>query len=141
MDLLFRKYTKSDIAQVQHLMSELGYSIDLDALQINIAEIGRRGGQLFVAEENSLVIGCVAVILDARLAEGVYAEIVSLVVGSPARGRGIGKGLVQMAEGWARQYVDKVRVRTNELRRDARFFYEALGYECTKTQRVYKKSL
>jgi GNAT superfamily N-acetyltransferase len=120
-------------------MLELGYPVEADDLKRNIEEILKRGGQLIIAEEERAIVGTVCVIIDARLAEGIYAEIVSLVVAVNARGRGIGKGLVKKAEDWAKERVHKVRVRANEVRHEAHLFYESQGYNKVKTQRIFIK--
>jgi len=73
------------------------------------------------------------------LAEGIYAEIVSLVVSEKERGNGIGAGLLREAEKWASQRVNKIRVRANVVRDDAHKFYSRQGYEHTKSQKVFIK--
>ncbi len=141
MTIQYRKYEKSDHFRLQYLMKELGYGIEKDELEQNIDEIIRRGGQIIIADENQSVIGSVCVIIDVRLAEGIYAEIVSLVVDSTVRGRGVGKGLVKRAEEWAGEHVTNVRVRANEIRNDAHLFYESLGYDFVKKQKVFRKKV
>ncbi|MEE4240944.1 MAG: GNAT family N-acetyltransferase [Desulfopila sp.] len=120
-------------------MLELGYPVEADELKRNIQEIVKRGGTLIIAEEERVIVGSVCVMFDVRLAEGIYAEIVSLVVAASARGKGIGKGLVKKAEDWAKEKVHKVRVRANEVRHDAHLFYESQGYTRVKKQRIYIK--
>ena len=77
--------------------------------------------------------------LDVRLAEGIYAEIVSLIVSEKARGKGIGKALIKEAEKWATKRVDKIRVRANEIRQYAHAFYINQGFKYAKTQKVFIK--
>lgn len=121
-------------------MHELGYSVEAEDLKRNIEEILKRGGQIIIAEDDeSGIVGTICVTIDARLAEGVYAEIVSLIVEDKVRGKGIGKELVKRAEDWAKEKVHKVRVRANEVRNDAHLFYESQGYNQVKTQRIYIK--
>ena len=140
MNICYRDSKNDDILSIQHLMIELGYSVEADDLRRNIGEILKRGGQIIIAEEKEKgIVGTICVIIDARLAEGIYAEIVSLVVAVNARRNGIGKGLIKKAEDWAKEKVHKVRVRTNEVRNDAHLFYESQGYNQVKTQRIYSK--
>ncbi len=76
------------------------------------------------------------------LALGMRVEIVGLVVESEARRRGIGQALVQAVEEWARgRNVEILFVRSNVTRRESHSFYEALGFEWTKTQHAYGKKL
>jgi GNAT superfamily N-acetyltransferase len=135
-----RKYQQEDLKTLQRLMLELGYCVTLTELRNNIREIDKKGGQLFVAEKDGEVVGSVCILMDARLAEGVYAEIVNLIVSEKERGKGIGKELVQEAEAWAGQRVSKVRVRANEIRSSAHAFYKKKqGYEEIKTQKIFIK--
>jgi len=107
----------------------------------NIIEIYKKGGEIFVAEKNGEAIGSVCVLIDARLAEGVYAEIVSLIVSEKEQGKGIGKELVKKAEAWASKRVNKIRVRANEIRNSAHAFYKNQGYEEIKTQKIFIKKM
>ena len=120
-------------------MVELGYPINKEQLEKNIELIIKRGGQIIIADDDDKVVGSVCTIIDARLAEGLYAEIVSLVVSSEYRGKGIGKGLVKCAEEWAKLHTNKVRVRANVIRSEAHSFYESLGYESQKKQKILTK--
>ena len=122
-------------------MLELGYSVELTELGNNILEIYKKGGEIFVAEKNGEAIGSVCVLIDTRLAEGVYAEIVSLIVTEKEQGKGIGKELVKKAEAWASKRVNKIRVRANEIRNSAHAFYKNQGYEEIKTQKIFVKKV
>jgi GNAT superfamily N-acetyltransferase len=134
-----RHYQNSDLVTLQSLILELGYNVGTHDLEKNIHEINLRGGAIFVAEVNEEIVGSICMIIDARLAEGVYAEIVSLVVTKNYRGKGIGKQLVNQAELWARKYVNKLRVRANVTRNDAHKFYKSLGFKESKEQKVLLK--
>ncbi len=141
MNVSFRKYKSNDLDQLQILMEELGYPVSKEQLDKNIELIIKRGGEIIIADEEGEVVGSACIIIDARLAEGLYAEIVSLVVSSDSRFKGIGKRLVKRAEEWARLQTNKVRVRTNLNRREAHSFYESLGYENKKKQKIFTKSV
>ena len=141
MNNLCRTYHHDDLEALRRLMLELGYSIELNELDKNVNEVYKKDGEIFVAEEDENVVGCVCVLMDARLAEGVYAEIVSLIVSEKVRGKGIGKQLVQEAETWASKRANKIRVRANEIRKGAHAFYQKQGYEEIKTQKVFMKKM
>ena len=50
--------------------------------------------------------------------------------------------LHQEAEAWARQHgCQQVRLRSNKVRVEAHRFYERIGYEAAKSQKVYWKAL
>ncbi len=141
MKFTCRKYQDDDLETMQRLMIELGYSVELAELSNNIREIYKKGSEIFVAEKNGEVVGSVCVMIDARLAEGVYAEIVSLIVSEKAQGKGIGKKLVNEAEVWAGERVNKIRVRANEIRNSAHAFYKKQGFEEIKTQKIFVKKV
>ena len=141
MKYTYRTYRQKDLEPLRRLMSELGYDVASSELRNNICEIYRKGGEIFIAAKDGEAVGSVCVLMDARLAEGVYAEIVSLVVSDKAKGKGIGKRLVHEAESWARQRVDKIRVRANEIRAAAHAFYKGRGYEEVKTQKIFVKKM
>jgi len=139
MNIQYREYQDCDLDIFQKLMIELGYSIELSELERNIQEIKRRGGIVIVAERKSEVIGSVCAIIDVRLAEGLYVEIVSLVVSEKHRRKSIGKSLIKEAAIWAKNYVNKIRVRANTVRTSAHSFYESQGFEETKQQKIFIK--
>jgi len=69
------------------------------------------------------------------------AEIGGLVVEEGWRGSGIGRRLMQQAEQWAQeQGCWAMHVRSNILRERAHRFYERLGYQSIKTQRVFRRT-
>lgn len=137
----YRTSRATDIDDLAGLMLQLGYTLDRGELSTNIRAITKSGGEVIVAESDGSVVGCITVLIDARLAEGIYAEIVSLVVSESSRGHGIGKQLVQRAEAWASGRVAKIRVRANEVRDSAHSFYRSLGYLEVKTQKVFRKGI
>lgn len=139
MKIVYRKYTHRDIQALVLLMAQLGYEHSEETLSSNIRAVREWGGEVFVADVSGNVFGCVSVIVDARLAEGIKGEIVSLVVSEEARGQGLGKGLILEAEKWLSGKVSVIRVRANALRGQSHRFYESLGYRKEKTQAVLIK--
>jgi GNAT superfamily N-acetyltransferase len=141
MTVHYRKYKNDDLETLQKLMSELGYWVELDELKSNATEISKKGGSIVVAEINNDIVGCVCIVVDVRLAEGPYAEIVNLIVTEKIRGKGIGKALIKEAENWASTRVSKIKVRAKEIRKDAHAFYISQGFKYTKTQKVFIKNM
>ena len=139
MKPICREYQESDLEPLKNLMAELGYPVELIDLENDINTIHKNGGEIFIAENQNNVIGSVCVLLDARLAEGIYAEVVSLIVSENYRRKGIGKILVEKAENWARKKVNKIRVRANEIRESTHLFYISQGYKEIKTQKIFIK--
>ena len=139
MNLIIRTFEADDLPALLPLMEQLGYSHSEHSLLRNIKALRNSGGEVFVAERNNKILGCVVAMIDTRLAEGTQGEIVSLIVLEEMRGFGLGKGLVKAAEEWLFQYADTVRVRANEIRAEARQFYLGMGYEVSKIQVVLSK--
>ncbi|MCK4726727.1 MAG: GNAT family N-acetyltransferase, partial [Anaerolineales bacterium] len=77
-----------------------------------------------------------------RLVVEPFAEIGGLVVIEEWRASGVGRALLKTAETWARdRVVSGMRVRSNIIREGAQRFYEHLGYNNVKTQKVFLKEL
>lgn len=139
MTIAFRPAQSSDVPELVSLMSQLGYETSEGQLQAVIDEIRYRAGEVFVAESQRRVVGCVNAIIDVRLAEGKVGEVASLVVDDAWRGRGLGRSLLHLAEEWLSRRVDNVRIRANAKRADAPGFYQSSGYERLKQQIVFMK--
>ena len=136
-----RKYETGDAGALEQLLDELGYRVSAAEVEKRIAAIRDSAGEVFVKELDGQVVGCVNVVLAARLASGIHGEIASLVVLAGYRGRGIGKELVAHAEAWLARRVGSVRIRANAVRERAHRFYRRLGYRETKTQKVFFKEI
>lgn len=139
MKIDYIKAVKGQEPALQSLLEELGYSVDRDTLVNRIDIIRQLGGEIFIANVDGKVAGCVNAIIDVRLAAGEYGEIVSLVVSDKYRGLGIGKGLCHTAETWLNIHCKKIRVRANSKRLEAHGFYESLGFKEIKTQKIFVK--
>ena len=137
--ITIRKLSQDDIKIVQQLMHELGYPLDEKELLFNVNMINQRNGIILVAELDGKVVGCLSAVINVSLAEGMFGEIVSLVVSKKYRGLGIGKSLVIQAEDWLKPKVGKIRIRANTIRLKAHKFYKLLGYKEVKTQKSFIK--
>ena len=141
MNPIYRKFEEADIAVLVELMAQLGYQHTEESLMRNVGAVRASGGEVFVAEISGQVCGCISAIIDVRLAAGVNGELVSLVVNDEKRGRGIGKGLVAIAERWLKERTPRIRIRANSVREGAHLFYQRLGYTLSKTQAVFEKAI
>ncbi|HSP33960.1 MAG TPA: GNAT family N-acetyltransferase [Thermoanaerobaculia bacterium] len=141
MDL--RTATLDDSPAFAGLLDQLGYpgvSAD-DARRRLVQLLDRADHAVFVAADDA-VAGFIHVCVAESLEHEPRAEIRSLVVGEKQQSGGIGASLVAAAEAWARSLgLRGVRVRSNVIRERARRFYERLGYNVTKAQNVFDKSL
>lgn len=98
---------------------------------------------MWVAEmEDGGLVGWVHVMRTAVPEIEPFAEIGGLVVDSEHRSQGIGKALLDLAEGWARENnLTSLCVRSNVIRSRAHQFYEQAGYSIIKSQHVFEKKL
>jgi len=133
----------SDADDLTQLTAQLGYAVEAEVLRERLSRIlGRSDQRFLVAEMGGHPVGW----LHAILAEFVEAErtvvIAGLVVSGSHRRHGIGRVLMERAEGWAReQGCSVVRLWSSSTRTETHRFYEALGYTHIKTQYSFAKSL
>ncbi|MFB9254799.1 GNAT family N-acetyltransferase [Vibrio agarivorans] len=92
---------------------------------------------MFVAERQGRILGWLHLIYARRLASGNFFEIGGLVVSPENRGYGVGRALVQYAQA---KNLGTFRVRCNEKRLDAHKFYESIGFDNSKVQRVFQSA-
>lgn len=136
----------SDAPALAQLSGELGYPADAVRVTARLANlIGNRDNAVFAAadeEAGAEVVGWVHVYRYLVLESDPRAEIGGLVTAPSHRRRGIGRLLMAKAEAWAReQGLPTIGLRSNTKRTDAHAFYEQLGYERTKTQFSFRKTL
>jgi GNAT superfamily N-acetyltransferase len=125
------------------LTQQLGYDVTAAALTSRLRRIlSRPDQQLFVAEIDGRVAGWIHAIAAEYLEADMFLVIGGLVVDRRHRRRGIGRVLIEHAEGWGRQQGCRiVRVWSSVARRGAHRFYEGLGYVNVKTQHSFAKPL
>ena len=142
--IALRQMRAEDTAAVARLTTQLGYPATEDEIRRRYDLIKDRwDARLFVAQHTgNLIVGWVHVQATYLLECDARAEIWGLVVADTARGTGVGRRLVEAAEEWAlMRGLAVMAVRSNDLRTDAKGFYEHLGYHVTKTQNAFRKHL
>jgi N-acetylglutamate synthase-like GNAT family acetyltransferase len=138
-----RAARESDADDVTQLTAQLGYTVEAEVLRERLSRIlGRSDQRFLVAEVGGQTVGW----LHAVIAEFVEAErsvvIAGLVVSASHRRHGIGRVLMERAEGWAReQGCSVVRLWSSSTRTETHRFYAAMGYTNIKTQHSFAKSL
>lgn len=139
-----REAQNEDAAALARLSAELGYPATSSQVDARLRQVMESSGHCVMVafDPQGGVHGWVHVFIAPRVESDLFAELGGLVVAEGARGQGIGRGLVEAAARWTQtQGVDTLRVRTRSDRRGAHAFYERLGFERTKVQRVYSKPL
>ena len=140
---MVRLANTNDAGAIARLTTILGYpSTETETSQRLEFLIQSASYFIAVAEVSSTIVGWVAAERRLLLESGERAEIVGLIVDPDCRRGGIGRALVQAAEGWAaEQDLRVISVRSNVARIESHPFYEKLGYERRKTQHAYAKQL
>ena len=139
-----RKVRKDDIDAIARLAGELGYPSTVAEIRQRLESMERNPDHAtFVAvERGGKVIGWIGLSRVYALESDPRAEITGLIVDSGYRSGGVGRLLVERGEAWARELgLNAMGVRSNVIRDRAHQFYLRLGYEVTKSQKVFRKML
>ena len=126
----------ADAGEIAALLGELGYPATRE-------EVARRLAALAGPDDDDAVQvaagadGAVVGVIGLHRLRTLHAPsppcyITALVVAASARGRGVGRRLLEAAESWARERgCGRMVVTSAEHRADAHAFYERSGYERT----------
>lgn len=137
-----RPATAADAGPLARLAGQLGYSTSQDDVTRRLAGLSAAPGHavLLAILDDGTVAGWLHLHLHEGLLDERMAEVGGLVVEAEYRNRGIGQRLMDAAEGWAREHGCRgLTVRSNVIRHDAHRFYERLGFETIKSQRVLSR--
>jgi GNAT superfamily N-acetyltransferase len=143
LGIVFRRGRVEDGPALVGLVEELGYPARAEEVSARLARLlVERDQELFVAEEGAEIVGWVHVQEFLSLASDPAALVTGLVVAPHARRRGIGRGLMDRAEQWARaRGLASLRLRSRTARSEAHAFYRRLGFEAAKQQVQFRKEL
>ncbi|XRG81116.1 GNAT family N-acetyltransferase [Rossellomorea sp. GAMAL-10_SWC] len=121
----------------------MGYNVEKNQVIERLNNIlNQKDHVVFVAEFEDKLIGWIHAHGRYLIESPPSVEIGGLIVDSTYRGKNIGKFLVKRCEEWSKlSGFKEIRVRTNETRLETLIFYEKIGFENTKTQKVFKKEL
>jgi GNAT superfamily N-acetyltransferase len=142
--MIIRQMQAADAGVVAALTSQLGYaSTESDVRRRHNLIKDRMDARLIVGQrDEGRIVGWIHVQVVCLLESDPRAAIWGLVVSESARGTGVGRALVEAAEGWALSLgLDVMAVNSNVVREGARAFYEHLGYSIVKTQNAFRKKL
>ena len=131
-----------DAVALADLCTQLGYPSTPAEVAARLEHIlGDPDHVVFVADlTEGGVAGFVHGFSGIALETGPRAEILGLVADAGRRGQGIGRRLVAEVERWAQSKGhNALTVRCNVVRTAAHGFYDGLGFECTKTQKHFRK--
>lgn len=141
-NVLVREAGPEDARDVARLLGQLGYPAVPAEVAVRIERHREsRADLLLVAEAGGRVVAFGSLHVSMALEyDGDAGKLSAIVVDEVARGRGIGRVLVDAVEAEARSRgCVLLFLTTNERRRAAHAFYRALGFE--ETGRRFAKRL
>ncbi|MEM7195658.1 MAG: GNAT family N-acetyltransferase [Pseudomonadota bacterium] len=136
--LTVRAAAKEDAEGIQSVSKHLGYAELSDEETREKLEqlLSSEDHFIYIAEREQRVLGWIHLFTAYRLASPSFCEIGGLVVDPNYRKQGIGRALVEHA---VDRHGGTVRVRCNEKRQDTHVFYQSIGFEDVKVQRIFEK--
>jgi GNAT superfamily N-acetyltransferase len=133
-----------DSDRIADLAGHLGYPSTGEEVRKRLSQMQDANQYaVFVAElPGGQIAGWIGLYALRAVELETAAEISGLIVDEGVRSCGIGKILLDAAEGWARSIsCNAISVRSNVKRDRAHQFYTNNGYEHIKTQKEFRKKL
>ncbi|TDQ27514.1 GNAT family N-acetyltransferase [Tenacibaculum caenipelagi] len=143
MEIIIRNAEIKDSESITELSNQLGYEAVNAEIQNRLKKILEHPDNcIYVATQNKKVVGWIHGFYSMRVESDFFVEIGGLVVSDNFRKNGIGKKLVDKVIEWADlKNCRKVRVRCNVIRTESHKFYEKIGFEINKEQKIFNKQL
>lgn len=130
--MFIRNATIKDTRDIINLMHQMGYTLNTEIVKERIKKFQKPLHQILISEHNSQIVGLIAFACYEHFRlNGRCLHIDTLVVDHKARGLGIGKKLIHMAEKYAIEHgcVTIELITSNHRRKDGTHdFYQAIGY-------------
>lgn len=129
-----RNATRDDAPAIAALLAELGYPGDQEEIPERLAKVVAHGGAVVLAvDQSDAALGLISLTRFWSLhSSGPVAYIMALVIANDARGRGVGKTLVDYAKQWGIDNgCERITVTSAEHRDGAHAFYPAVGMPYT----------
>jgi len=133
MQPIIRQANFNDCLSIMSLMSQLGYPMtNEELLQRMKIYLNANDSQIFVAEQENIIVGVVAITSwHAFVGAKKVCRVSALVIDEKYRGFGIGRSLMAATEDYARKQECLFIELTSALHRakdGAHDFYKKLGY-------------
>ena len=141
MEISVRNAEINDMESIVELSSQLGSKIQVLAFKNRFKQILENANNcVYVAIENENVVGWLHGFYAFRIQSECFVEIGGLVVCGKVRKKGIGKKLIDQAIKWTKlKNCKNIRVRCNVIRIESLKFYENIGFEVRKEQKVLNR--
>ena len=139
--LVIRNARPDDAPALAALLAELGFPAPVTSIAARLEVMLGADEVVLVAVQDGKLLGLLTVHITPVLHRPTpVGRLTALIVTEGARGRGVGRELVEAAERFlAARGCALVEVTSNQRLTDAHAFYERLGYEATSLR--FKKSL
>jgi len=143
MEFFLRQAELNDVEFISKLSNQLGYETTIEKMHKRLSEIlNNTDNCIYVCVDNENVVGWVHGFYSLRVESDSFVEIGGLVVDENYRRNGIGKILVEKVIEWARtRKSTKIRVRCNTVRKETHIFYNRIGFNETKEQKIFDMKL
>lgn len=131
-----RPVEREDAEEVCKICCEdLGYQCDKYLVSERISQLDAEREAVFVAVLGGEVVGFIHVDKYITLYFEAMVNILGLAVRGKCRRHGVGKALLEAAEGWAIEHeITLVRLNSGSSRSGAHDFYRSMGYSSEKDQ-------
>ena len=139
MELSIRQAALEDSRSIAALSGQLGYETDYKTMQDRLKTILKSNENcVYVASYNDELIGWIHGFYALRVETDPFVEIGGLVVDENFRNKGVGKKLIEFVFDWTKtKNCSEIRVRSNTIRVESHKFYEKLGFDLNKTQKIF----
>lgn len=143
-DIVIRSAAVDDAAVIRHLSAEaLGYDFPLEETARKLEQaLNRSSERVFIAELADAAVGYVHAADYDTLYAPYMKNILGIAVAASARRKGVGRALLAAVESWAAETgAAAVRLNSGAARQEAHAFYRQCGYEDSKQQLRFLKSV
>lgn len=143
MEFSVRNAEIKDSGAIAGLSNQLGYKSENIIIRQRLTEILNNSDNcVFVALEKEKIVGWIHGFYSRRVESDPFIEIGGLVVATDYRKKEIGKLLVEEINTWSlSKRCEKVRVRCNTIRKETHIFYQKIGFEINKEQKIFDRKL
>lgn len=144
MPVAYREAQLADAPSLVRLILELGFEAPDDVVRRRLDRVLSSTDHIvYVAMERPHgVAGFVHAATRVTLGERPYCAIEAICVSSAHRRNGLGRGLLERAQGWAiRRGLDDVVIEAGRHRKVAHAFFGRMGYTMVGEHRIYRRDL
>ncbi|MBN8653897.1 MAG: GNAT family N-acetyltransferase [Cytophagales bacterium] len=132
MSIQITEADRTHAGVIASLLTQLGYTDSITAVEHRIEMHERPGYKIFVATDQT-VVGFIAIMIYQNLhISGSIGRITAFCVDELQRGKGIGTQLLHHAETFLKaQNCSKIELTSNNRRTESHVYYRNHGYEQT----------